>query len=207
MDSSKDYFVKRHDILREAQVLFAQNGYEKTSVNAILNRVGIAKGTFYYYFNSKEEVLDAIIEEITDMAVARARQVASDASLSAIDKFLKVFLVMNVEEEVDSRLKETVHHSQHGIFYQKSLVQAIEKLTPILETIVSEGIEQGIFQADFPKQYIQIFLTSALSLFDGDVIMMTPTEKQEMTQALLCLGEKMFDLPAGSFSLADKISR
>ena len=63
MKTVKEGEVRRREILEAARELFVKKGYEQTSVNDILKIVDIAKGTFYYYFASKEEVLEAIILE------------------------------------------------------------------------------------------------------------------------------------------------
>ena len=58
MRISKDYDVRKNEILDMAQKLFFEMGYEQTSVSNIIDAVGVAKGTFYYYFKSKEELLE-----------------------------------------------------------------------------------------------------------------------------------------------------
>lgn len=54
--------MRRSEILDVAQRLFYLKGYDQTSVQDIITEIGIAKGTFYHYFNSKLELLDAIID-------------------------------------------------------------------------------------------------------------------------------------------------
>nr|MDA8213168.1 helix-turn-helix domain containing protein [Clostridia bacterium] len=55
---------RRKDILRAAAELFAQQGYEKTTVSQIVKKVGVAQGTFYLYFDSKEHVRMGVHEQI-----------------------------------------------------------------------------------------------------------------------------------------------
>ena len=68
MRISKEHDVRRNEILDKAAGLFEERGYNNTTVNDILREVNIAKGTFYYYFKSKEEVLDAIIDRYLEIA-------------------------------------------------------------------------------------------------------------------------------------------
>lgn len=199
VENNKAYIEKRNEILKTAEILFGRKGYEKCSVNNILEEVGIAKGTFYYYFKSKEEVLDAIIERITDMAVDRAKRVSEDSSLSPLEKLVRVFSAINVEDQVEEQFKQRIHEPQNAIVHQKSLTQSIIRLTPILEDIVEEGIRQGIFTSDFPKQYIQILLTASITLLDGEIFSLSQEERYLLMQALMSLGEKMFGLPQGIF--------
>jgi len=56
----------------------------------ILNEIGIAKGTFYYYFKSKEEVMDAIIMRIISADIAAAKEIADNPDLPAIQKMFQV---------------------------------------------------------------------------------------------------------------------
>ena len=68
----KEYEERRKEILETAERLFLTKGYTKTTVNDILKEIGIAKGTFYHYFKSKEEVMDEIIMRIIKEDVAKA---------------------------------------------------------------------------------------------------------------------------------------
>lgn len=62
----KEAEARRNEILDAAEILFTGKGYAKTTIIDILEAVGIAKGTFYYHFKSKEEVMDAIIDRIVE---------------------------------------------------------------------------------------------------------------------------------------------
>ncbi|WP_312609309.1 TetR/AcrR family transcriptional regulator, partial [Mammaliicoccus sciuri] len=67
---------RKNDILNAAEALFSTKGYQKTTIIDILKAVGIAKGTFYYYFASKEEVMDAIIDRIIKEDIIVAKRIA-----------------------------------------------------------------------------------------------------------------------------------
>ena len=74
----KEADERRNEILDAAETLITEKGYSKTTIIDILNQVGIAKGTFYYYFKSKEEVMDAIIERFIEQDVQKARLIAME---------------------------------------------------------------------------------------------------------------------------------
>ena len=74
----KEYEERRKEILETAERLFLTKGYTKTTVNDILKEIGIAKGTFYHYFKSKEEVMDEIIMRIIKEDVTKAKRIVSD---------------------------------------------------------------------------------------------------------------------------------
>jgi AcrR family transcriptional regulator len=199
MKISKEYNERRNEILDEAARLFGAKGYDKSTVNDILNAVGIAKGTFYYYFKSKEEVLDAIIDRITEVVVARAEEAASDKKLSPETKLLHIILSMRVESEVGNDLKEELHKPENALMHQKSLSLIVTRVTPILARVVAEGINKGAFKSDFPTQYMQIFLTASITLLDDGIFQVKPEEQLMTLRALVALLEKMLGVADGTF--------
>lgn len=199
MKVSKEFNERRNEILDAAGRLFSTKGYDKCTVNDILDAVGIAKGTFYYYFKSKEKVLDAIIDRVTEIVVARAEEAASNPELSPVMKILNIILSMRVESEVDNDLKGELHKPQNALMHQKSLSLMVTRVTPVLAKVVDEGISQGIFKSDFPTQYMQIFLTSSITLLDDGVFQVKPEEQQMTLRALVALLEKMLGVEDETF--------
>lgn len=64
---------RRREIIGAARFLFAERGYDGTSVSAIVARAGVAQGTFYLYFPSKDHVLAAVLEAASAEYVAAVR--------------------------------------------------------------------------------------------------------------------------------------
>lgn len=199
MPKKKKFTKKENEILDAAEKLFGRKGYEKTTVNNILDEVGIAKGTFYYYFESKEEVLDSVVHRVTETITARAQAISSSTEFSPIEKFIKIVLALRVDNEVDNAFKEILHKPENALTHQKSLVQMVTNITPILEGVVLEGINQGVFTSEYARQYTQIFLTSLATLLDDGIFQMEAEEKQLITVSLASLLDKMFGVEMGSF--------
>lgn len=199
MKVSKEYNERRNEIIDVSGRLFSTKGYSKCTINDILDAVGIAKGTFYYYFKSKEEVLDAIIERVIEIVVAKAEVVASNPELSPVMKMLNTILSMRIESEVDSHLMEELHKPENALMHQKSLSSMVARVTPVLANIVKEGIDQGLFKSDFPTQYMQIFLTASITLLDDGIFQVRPEEQQMTFRALIALLEKMLGVTDETF--------
>ena len=68
----KEAEERKNEILDVAEELFGTYGFDHTSTNDILNRVGIARGTLYYHFKSKEDILDAVIQRIVTKGMTKA---------------------------------------------------------------------------------------------------------------------------------------
>jgi AcrR family transcriptional regulator len=199
MKVSKEYNERRNEILDISGSLFSTKGYSKCTINDILDAVGIAKGTFYYYFKSKEEVLDAIIDRVTEIVVAKVEVAASNPKLSPVMKMLHTILSMRIESEVDSHLMEELHKPENALMHQKSLSSMVTRVTPVLANIVKEGIDQGLFKSDFPTQYMQIFLTASITLLDDGIFQIKQEEQQMTLRALIALLEKMLGVTDETF--------
>ncbi|MBS3737331.1 TetR/AcrR family transcriptional regulator, partial [Candidatus Bipolaricaulota bacterium] len=61
MNRRKDPKTRKDELLEAAGELFLEEGYEDTSVNSIVESIGVSKGTFYYYFDSKQDVVDGLV--------------------------------------------------------------------------------------------------------------------------------------------------
>lgn len=190
----KEHDERKNEILDVSQRLFSEKGYGKCSVNEIINEIGIAKGTFYHYFKSKEEVLDAIVERTTAMIIERAKLVGESKDMSPSEKFFNVFLCLRLEDKQQLELLDEMHKTENVLMHQKSLVSSVEGITPILVEIVKEGIEAGDFKCDYPEEYMRIFMTSTLTLMDEGIFSIPPDKQEKMFQALISMLESMLGL-------------
>ena len=62
---------RRKEIIRAARKLFRTKEYDKTTMQELMDKLNIAKGTIYHYFSSKEELLDAVVEELVNEELGR----------------------------------------------------------------------------------------------------------------------------------------
>ena len=190
---------KKNEILDTAEKLFAIKGYDKCTVNNIISEVGIAKGTFYYYFDSKEEVLDSIILRVTEMISKRAKNVAENSELSSVKKILNVVFSMNVDNDLDNQFMERLHKPENALIHQKSMVLMVNEISPILKSVVSEGITKGEFVSEFPKEFMEIFLCASMTLLDDGVFHKSKSEQASVIMALVSLLDKILGVKEGTF--------
>ena len=83
---------RRQEIVETAERLFREVGYGKCSVEMIIREIGVAKGTFYYYFKSKEEILGAIVERTIAGLEEMAQAIADDPDRDALAKLALLLL-------------------------------------------------------------------------------------------------------------------
>lgn len=195
----KEAEERRNEILDAAEELFIVDGYEKTSVQGIIDKIGIAKGTFYYYFKSKEELLNGIVDRYNSIILRRAAVIAENKELGCVQRFMGVIGAMQISQEINSALMEQLHTSQNLLLHQKIMSSMLAQLTPILVSIVEEGIALGIFQTKFPREHVEMLLIYGLTIFDGDIVELAENEKQKRMGALVAAGELLLGAEPGCF--------
>ena len=196
--------VKKHDerrgeILDAAEKLFHTVGYEGCSVNDILKEVGIAKGTFYHYFKSKEEAMDAVIERNVEIIMERVRKVTEKEVDNPLEKLMGAFQAMRMEEMEEEGMLEDLHRPDNALLHQKSLSKIVDAMAPVLQEIIEEGIEKGAWNCQYPLQYMQIYLAAALTLTDEGIFQTDAENQQLLMVALISLLEKILEVPEGQF--------
>ncbi|MDD6207290.1 MAG: TetR/AcrR family transcriptional regulator [Clostridiales bacterium] len=162
----KEAEERKEEILDAAEKLFGMKGFDNTSTGDILDAVGIARGTLYYHFKSKEEILDGVIERMTKRMMQDAKKIAGKKELPVLERFTKAIMSLNVESKIGHEVMEQVHRPQNALMHQKMQVTLLEGINPILTGLVEEGIEQGIFHTKYPESVIEMAMLYANNAFD-----------------------------------------
>lgn len=200
MKKIKEYDERKGEILNVAMQLFATKGYQRTTINDILKEVQIAKGTFYYYFKSKEEVLDAIIESVTQVAENRVQEVYKRQDLEPKEKLIEAILALNVQSPDNEGVLEELHEAENALMHQKSLNQIVIKVSPILAKIVEEGVEKGCFHTAYASELSEYFLASAVMITDQGIFNYTPQKQLKMVSMMMYAVEVLLGVEIGSLA-------
>ncbi|MDO4460088.1 MAG: TetR/AcrR family transcriptional regulator [Clostridia bacterium] len=165
----KDGKERRKEILDVSERLFCINGYDNTSTNEILAEIGIARGTLYYHFRSKEDILDGIIERIINGIEIRVSAVANNSDMPVLERFTKAVLSANVDTDVGDMVLEQVHKPQNALMHQKMEHSLLEAITPYFVKIIKDGIALGIMKSDYPEEVVEMALSYANTTFDDSI--------------------------------------
>ncbi|MFC9416770.1 TetR/AcrR family transcriptional regulator [Bacillus mobilis] len=196
----KEYEERRKEILETAERLFITKGYTKTTVNDILKEIGIAKGTFYHYFKSKEEVMDEIIMRIIKDDVAKAKVIVSNPNIPVLEKLFRVLMEQSPKPgDVKDKMIEQFHQPNNAEMHQKSIVQSIIHLSPVLAEILEQGIDEGVFSTPYPQETIELLLSSAQVIFDEGLFEWKPEEMMRRVKAYIKMMEVSVGAKVGSF--------
>ncbi|EEM05440.1 TetR/AcrR family transcriptional regulator [Bacillus pseudomycoides] len=201
MRTVKEYEERRNEILDTAEKLFVSKGYMKTTVNDILREIGIAKGTFYHYFKSKEEVMDAIITQIVNADVVAAKKIASSPNIPVLDKLFQILMVQVPKAGGNKeKMIEQFHQPNNAEMHQKSLVQAILHLTPVLTEVIEQGIKEKIFETAYPQETMEFLIASAQVIFDEGLFQWQPHEAMQRAKAFINIMETTLGAKKGTFN-------
>ncbi|MDQ0177313.1 TetR/AcrR family transcriptional regulator [Bacillus chungangensis] len=196
---------RRNEILDAADELFGQKGFDGTSTNDILEKVGIARGTLYYHFKSKEDIMDALIERYTVLILGAAKEVAADKSIPINERIIRVVMALNISGGNGKEIIEHIHKPQNALMHQKIQKVIINGVPPILTEIIREGIEQGLFSTPYPYECMEMVVAYTNTVFDNDMVIMTNEELASRIQAFVFNVERLLGVESGSLTYMMKM--
>jgi AcrR family transcriptional regulator len=196
----KEAEERRNEILDAADELFGQKGFDGTSTNDILEKVRIARGTLYYHFKSKEDIMDALIDRYSVRLLGAAQEIAQDLSIPVVERIIRVVISMNVNGGSSQEIMEHIHKQQNALMHQKIQKVIINGVTPILTGIIQEGIEHGLFNTPYPYECMEMVVTYANTVFDNDMVEMTSEERASRIQAFIFNSERLLGAESGSLT-------
>lgn len=193
----KEAQERRNEILDVAERLFCTKGFDATSTGDILNEVGIARGTLYYHFKSKEEILDAMIERITCDLVRKASAIANNESIPVLERLVQTILALNLNNDLGEMVMEQIHKPQNALLHQKMQSRLLAEVNPMITGIIRDGIEQGIFQTAYPEGMVEMTMLYSNTVFD-DLAEDTPQARKMRILAFTYNVERMLGMQEGS---------
>jgi AcrR family transcriptional regulator len=142
--------------------LFLERGYDATSIQDIMVRAGISKGGFYHHFASKEDMLAALVEQITSDIVVRLEPILTDKKINALVRLNRV-MAAGTELKAESApamryVVGALMRQENAYLHQRLQASTFEALQPIMRDIISEGVAQGIFSTPDPALVAEIHL-------------------------------------------------
>lgn len=201
MKTIKEGEIRKKEILLVARKLFIEKGYEQTSVNDILKIVDIAKGTFYYYFSSKSEVLEAIVLDIVDEGIIRAKNIIRDKSIPLVNRIMMAIMAQAPQFEGADEIRVEIHDVENTKLERLYLIEMLKRMTPILLEPVAEGIKQGIFHMQYPTESIESLLLLGHMMFDCDVFQWKTEEYPRKIKAFLFNAENLLGAKEGELDV------
>ena len=211
----KDAAVRRSEILDAAQRLIYIKGYESMTIQDILDEAKISKGGFFHHFESKETLLDALLQRMRDEARPMLMSIVQGADLSAIEKLQRIF-VSGLQFKTE-RLSEItplirVWYSDENVLTRsKRYASEAELMAPLIAVIIRQGIQEGVFNTSYPDEAAEAFYNLSKDRNHKIVeLLLAPQSEAEKLPKILALQiaytdffERILGAPAGSLHLFD----
>lgn len=151
---------RRNEIIETAGKLFEEKGYEQTQVQDIVNEIGVAKGLFYYYFKSKDEVMEELADRYAD-AIIDAVNKLIDKDIATFDKINRIFQIFIDSAEKKFGIFMGILNVKNGITHERIFFNVGKKMVPLVTELILSGNDNGECNCSNPK-FITEFLVSGL---------------------------------------------
>jgi len=154
---------RRKELIDIAERLFSEKGYEQTAVSDIVREAEVAQGTFYYYFKSKEEILDAIVEDLVEEMIALVEKIVSEEGLSAVKKMLTIFSHGQQLKKERLGLIDLIHQEKNELLHARLEKRNLSLMAGYYEKIIAQGVKEGVFDTPYPREAaLAIFAVSSV---------------------------------------------
>ncbi len=208
---------RRSEILMKAQELFYVHGYTRTSVNMVIEALGISKGAFYHYFKSKEELLDSLADILSQNIKSKIEAVVNDKKLNAIEKLNKMYHESGTYkvENIDfiMTITKALYNDDNLLLRYKFQNKSLENFVPLLTTIFQQGKEEAVFNIEKPEVMAKIVLLFGMSIAEHNakLILQLTNHPEKLDEIISNLSiyqrsvERMLNAPKDSVIVFDKI--
>jgi AcrR family transcriptional regulator len=163
--------VREDMIFKAAREAFITSGYENTSMADIATKVGIVEGTIYRYVESKEELLNLVLENWIEQMVAECRSLLS--KVSGASNRLRFFISFNFSKMLTDREICNLFSANAVPAKNYKRLRSYElnkEYAEMIIGIIGEGIEEGEFREDAPKNMIRNLVLGGSLYYAGDFL-------------------------------------
>ena len=199
---------RRGETLDTAERLIYEHGYERTPVSAIINAIGIAKGTFYHHFESKADLLDAMVRRLAERMMELAVPALNDQALDAVAKLHAVFGGVG-HWKLKNRgfltsLLRALYAPENTALRLRAHKASLMAFAPAIERVVAQGVDEGVFHCANPDIAVRLLFTLAADLGEilaGYLLADAPPDLAEVQRQLAAYNDainRLLGAPAGT---------
>ena len=190
-------------IITVSEKLFLEKGYEKTSIQDIMNATGMSKGTIFHHFKSKEDILNAVFAKQADESEQIIKEWLMELKhLKAREKIM-IVIERNFDDKRLRRLDSIMYSLvSNPRFVVAAMNDAVNTSGPVLASLFREGLKDGSIKTEFPDECAEVFFL-LLSIWCDPAIFKCNITR--LNKRLKFLQQLMNQMGVGIFS--DKIMK
>ncbi|HEX9387789.1 MAG TPA: TetR/AcrR family transcriptional regulator [Anaerolineales bacterium] len=159
----EEYLARRNEILDTALQLVYSKGYDKMTIQDILDQLRISKGAFYHYFDSKAAVLEELVERMaTEQVEPIFLSIVQDPNMTALEKLHRYFETSTrwkaSKKAFFVELVKIWYSDENIVAREKMLARTTQHLGPFFTEIIKQGVREGVFTTPYPEIASQIMI-------------------------------------------------
>jgi AcrR family transcriptional regulator len=204
---SKNPDERRNELLDAALELFSKKSYQYTTISDIVKKVGVSQGTFYYYFKSKEEIADELIDRPLTNVQLILEKFVNAPNFTPLHKMTGLIAYNLYDFDCENGfgdISSFLNHENNAFLHQKLAVLMIRKFSPMLANIVEEGILEGTFRTKVNPPLLAEFLFTGYQFWlHNPAFCWSEEERKLRIAAIGVMTETLLGAEEGSFGLAN----
>jgi len=192
---------RRRELIDTAERLFMEKGYEHTAISDIVKELNIAQGTVYYYFRSKEEILEAVVGKSITVLEQNVIQIIQD---DGIDEATRLNAAINGILEFVSQRSDFIdflHQDINAVMHAKLEKATVERIVPILSELVAKGNSRGRFNIENPTETVEFLSTALVYIFHQPDINTDQQRREKLCRSLETILNRVMGVKNYSFLL------
>jgi AcrR family transcriptional regulator len=142
-----DRAARRSELASAAAAVFAERGVAKTTISDIVKAAGVAQGTFYLYFDTKDDVVLAVVDQVGERLLDGIEAAVAKTGSTAVEKLigLRDVLMSFDDEPAAVELADVLHRPENRALHDRLAEHLTPRLVPLVEAIVAQGVAEGAF--------------------------------------------------------------
>jgi AcrR family transcriptional regulator len=207
---------RRDAFLDAAQRLIQTKGYEAMSIQDVLDELETSKGALYHYFDSKQALLDGVVDRFAEAGMATVAPILADPDLPALRKLERVFAGIArfkaERKDLVLAIMEVWNSDGNALVREKVRRLSASWLGPILSSIIREGVREGVVSAASPDETarVLVYLMQGYQELAGEQFLARQAgtiafdEILRVYRAFTDAFERILGVPPGSVVLTDE---
>ena len=190
---------RRAEIVETARRLFIEKGFHETKVSEIVRAIGVSQGVFYYYFPSKDAIINELIELYMRSLEEGGRAILEQSDLNSLQKMERL---VDLQLDVNMREVARLHHIKGVDIHERLLQGLVTRFAPLM----SEALEP-VAKTDNHHIIVEIYLTAGLLLLDPGLFPLSTEQRNLRIDTLIGQMEASLGVASGALQFFRRVMR
>ncbi|MDP1604258.1 MAG: TetR/AcrR family transcriptional regulator [Legionella sp.] len=191
--------IRKAEIIQVAKDLFEKKGYAHTSIEAIIKEAQIAKGTFYYYFKTKRDILTAIVDNIASDMELYFQSIIENKHISPLEKIKLMIAGEEKKSKTQPFVMAVLHEAENRELQEELNVRTLHTIGPLLTHALNEGYKTKLFSREIRLETLQLILAGSQFVLDSGLLALTTEQRHNYLKALQDMLETILGAKSGTF--------